>query len=386
MGGPGGEGGAAGIFRLFDQQLAGQISWLLPLAILGFFSAWVTLRKSKDENARSQLRQVWFWGMWMLPMLIYFSIAGFFHRYYLVMLAPSIAALCGIGLTEMWKAYRGKGLQSMLLPLSLVITALIQAYLVYSYPDWRTWLMPVICAVSITSAFILVFAKFDRSDVFKGILRPLVVCVCAVLLIAPALWSLTPIIYHTETMIPYAGPELDNSLVRASINLSMPGSGSGMPSMGSFMGGTDETGMTDYLLDHWKNETYLVAVPNANTAAGIILETGMPVMAVGGFLGSDPILTADRLEKMVEDGEVRYFLTMGGPGDLFGNATGNGPSPGGMPDMMGGQSEITSWVKAHGTLVPASEWTGENVGDSTGTMGMAGGFGMSQLYDLKGGQ
>ena len=195
MGGPGGEGGAAGIFRLFDQQLAGQISWLLPLAILGFFSAWVTLRKSKDEKARSQLRQVWFWGMWMLPMLIYFSIAGFFHRYYLVMLAPAIAALCGIGLTEMWKAYRGKGLQSTLLPLSLVITALIQAYIVYSYPDWRTWLMPVICAVSITSAFILVFAKFDRSEVFKGILRPLVVCVCAVLLIAPALWSLTPIIY-----------------------------------------------------------------------------------------------------------------------------------------------------------------------------------------------
>ena len=90
-------------------------------------------------------------------------------------------------------------------------------------------------------------------------------------------------------MVPYAGPELDNSQVRASIDLSMPGSGSGMPSMGSFMGGTDEA-MTDYLLDHWKNETYLVAVPNANTAAGIILETSMPVMAVGGFIRirSDP--------------------------------------------------------------------------------------------------
>jgi 4-amino-4-deoxy-L-arabinose transferase-like glycosyltransferase len=344
------------------------------------------LRKSKDENARSQLRQVWFWGMWMLPMLVYFSIAGFFHRYYLVMLAPSIAALCGIGLIEMCKAYRGKGRLSMLLPLSLVITALIQAYIAFNYPDWRTWLMPVICAVSVTSAFILIFAKFDQSDVFKGILHPLVVCVCAVLLIAPALWSLTPIIYHTETMIPYAGPELDNSLVRASINLSMPGSGSGMPSMGSFIGGTDDAGMTDYLLDHWKNETYLVAVPNANAAAGIILETGMPVMAVGGFIGSDPILTTDRLEKMVVNGEVRYFLTMGGPGDLSGNTTGNGSFPGGMPGMMGGQSEITSWVKAHGKLIPSSEWTGESGGDSTGGMGMGGGFGMSQLYDLKGGQ
>jgi hypothetical protein len=109
-------------------------------------------------------------------------------------------------------------------------------------------------------------------------------------------------------------------------------------------------------------------------------------MAVGGFIGSDPILTTDRLEKMVVNGEVRYFLTMGGPGDLSGNTTGNGSFPGGMPGMMGGQSEITSWVKAHGKLIPSSEWTGESGGDSTGGMGMGGGFGMSQLYDLKGGQ
>jgi 4-amino-4-deoxy-L-arabinose transferase-like glycosyltransferase len=390
MMGPGGEGGAAGVFRLLNQQLAGQISWLLPLAILGFFAAIVTLRKSEDKDAKGKMRSVLFWGMWMLPMLAYFSIAGFFHRYYLVMLAPSIAALCGIGLTEMWKAYQGKGLQSQLLPLSLVITALIQAMIAYSYPEWRTWLIPVICSVSITTAAILVFARFDGSAVFKGIIRPLVVCVCAVLLIAPGLWSLTPIIYHTETMIPYAGPELDTSIIRANINLSMPGAGTGMPSMGSFMGGTDNAGLTDFLLDHWRNETYLVAVPNANMAAEIILDTGKPVMAVGGFLGSDPILTVDRLEKMVADGEVRYFQMMGSPWDSSGNATGNGlpggELPGGMPGMMGGQTEITSWVKAHGTLVPASEWMGENVEDSAAATGMARGFGLSELYDLKGGQ
>jgi 4-amino-4-deoxy-L-arabinose transferase-like glycosyltransferase len=386
MGGPGGEGGAAGIFRLFDQQLAGQISWLLPLAILGFFASWFTLRKIKTGDARSRLRQVWFWGMWMLPMLAYFSIAGFFHRYYLVMLAPSIAALCGIGLTAMWKAYRGKGMSSLWLPLSLVITALVQAYIAYSYPEWRTWLIPVICAVSITSAFILIFAKFDGSDVFKGIARPLVVCMCAVLLIAPALWALTPIIYHSETMIPYAGPELDTSVIRASINLSLPGTGSGMPSMGSFMGGMDSSALTDFLLDHRKNETYLVAVPNANMAAGIILETGMPVMAVGGFLGSDPILTVDRLEKLVADGELRYYMTTGGPEDIAGNSTGNKSSFGGMPGMMGGgQSEITSWVKAHGTPVPSGEWGSEDAGSSAGTIGRGMGFGSSELYDLRGG-
>jgi hypothetical protein len=101
---------------------------------------------------------------------------------------------------------------------------------------------------------------------------------------------------------------------------------------------------------------------------------------VGGFLGSDPILTVDRLEQMVAEGEIRYFLTTGGQGDSFGNNTG------GMPGMMGGQTEITRWVKAHGTLVPDSEWSGENAGDSSAMAGMPGGFGSSELYDLKGGQ
>jgi 4-amino-4-deoxy-L-arabinose transferase-like glycosyltransferase len=404
MGGPGGEGGAAGIFRMFNVQMAGQISWLLPLAILGFFTALAMLLKSGDEGTGDKMRSLLFWGMWMLPMLAYFSIAGFFHRYYLVMLAPSIAALCGIGLTEMWKACKGKGLRSMILPLSLVVTALIQAYIALNYPEWRTWLVPIICSVSITSAVVLAFAKLDTTALFKGIVRPLAICACTVLLIAPALWSLTPIIYHTETMIPYAGPELNTGMFRMSINMSMPGTGAGMPPMGGGMGEMISPGLTQYLIDHMQNETYLVAVPNANMAAGIILETGRPVMAIGGFLGSDPILTVDRLKKMVADGEVRYFMTMGEPdfasalatdgaSNSSDNGTSNMSSPvgtnevfsGGMPGMMGGQSEITSWVKAHGTLVPASEYTSENVEDSGNAMGIARGFTSSGLYDLRGG-
>ncbi len=387
MGGFGGEGGTAGLFRLFNEQMAGQISWLLPLAILGFFAAIVTLRKSKEEDSRHKMHQTLFWGAWILPMLVYFSVAGFFHRYYLVMLAPAIAALCAIGLIEMWKAYKGNGWQSLLLPLSLLITALAQAYIIFSYPEWRTWLILAICPVSITAAVILIFAKYDTTGIFRGAVRPLIVCMCAVLLIAPALWSLTPLIYHTESMIPYAGPELDRTLIRANINFSMPGSG--MPPMGSFMEGASNDGLTDFLLDHWNNETYLVAVPNANVAAGIILDTGKPVMAVGGFLGSDPILTVDRLEKMVEDGDVRYFMTSGGPDNSISsnNSTGDGFSPamttGGFPG--GSQSEIDAWVKEHGTLIQASEWGSGAEGNADG-MGRAGGFGIGQLYDLKGGR
>jgi len=72
-----------------NRQLAGQISWLLPLAGLGFPAAgWQTrLRLPLTRRHQSLL----LWGVWLLPMLIFFSFANLFHRYYLEMLAPAIA-------------------------------------------------------------------------------------------------------------------------------------------------------------------------------------------------------------------------------------------------------------------------------------------------------
>ena len=50
------------------------------------------------------------WGGWTLTMAVFFSVAGFFHTYYLSMLAPGIAALAGIGLMLLWRDYRAAGL------------------------------------------------------------------------------------------------------------------------------------------------------------------------------------------------------------------------------------------------------------------------------------
>jgi 4-amino-4-deoxy-L-arabinose transferase-like glycosyltransferase len=152
--------------------------------------------------------------------------------------------------------------------------------------------------------------------------------------------------------------------------------------MGSFNGLEGSDRLIDYLLDHYDNETFLAAVPSAMMGSSIILETGKPVMAIGGFSGSDPILTTDRLEKMVEGGEVRYFLTTGGQDGPSGNSTAGMSGP-----MGGGQTEIMSWVKAHGTLVPSEEWSDNSMAGNAGDGGMFPGFGgASQLYDLKGGR
>jgi len=392
----GGETGSPGVFRLFGKEMAGQNSWLLPLAILGFFATALILWKKKDDRTKARLRSVCFWGAWMLPMLAYFSISGFFHRYYLIMLAPSIAALCGIGLTTMWSEYYSRGRKWYLLPLSLVVTALAQLLFIIRYPELSYWLIPVTCAFTVTSAAVLLYARSDDSGVFKGVVKPLAICGMAALLIAPAAWSVTPILYGSQTTLPYAGPELSQSGFPGDGNTNRSGMGMGFPGMADM--GTN--GLTEFLIEHMGSERFIVAVPSSMTASSIILETGLPVMAVGGFGGGDPILTSDRLEKMVAGGEIRYYLTMGMSGFSMpaggnipsGNSTGNGFFSGGssasrsaMPGMMGGsQSEINDWVQTHGTVVPASEWMGDkaiNVSDGDGFDGPSSGF---VLYDLKG--
>jgi 4-amino-4-deoxy-L-arabinose transferase-like glycosyltransferase len=63
------------------------------------------------------------WGTWLLTMGIFFSVAGFFHQYYMTVMAPAIAGLFGIGLVTMWQDYRRGGWRDWLLPIALIITA-----------------------------------------------------------------------------------------------------------------------------------------------------------------------------------------------------------------------------------------------------------------------
>jgi 4-amino-4-deoxy-L-arabinose transferase-like glycosyltransferase len=368
-GGIGNEGGPAGVLRLLDQQLAGQISWMLPLAIMGFFAAIAILWKGKDEDAPQKIRHALFWGMWLLPMMCYFSIAGFFHRYYLVMMAPAIAALCGIGLTAMWSEFKNRGSKWYMLPASLAVTAAVESLIVSRYPGLSYWLIPVICIGCLGAAAALVYARYDDKNPLKRLSKPAVVCGVAALLVAPALWSLTPIIYHSEAQIPYAGPELAKT---------------GPMDMGHGMGLTDSPGLEGFLLNNTKNEKFLAAVPSAMAATGLILDTGKPVMAVGGFIGSDPILTADKLADMVANGELRYYLMTDMPGpsqfpSISNNSTAAIPHFGGMM----GNSQVADWVKAHGKLVPESEWNGGQAASHANAMGFGPGRGTFELYDLK---
>ncbi|HEV2659877.1 MAG TPA: glycosyltransferase family 39 protein, partial [Ktedonobacteraceae bacterium] len=92
---PPGEIGYPGPTRLFGPQLAGQISWLLPLALAGIV---VLLWRRRNLGLQSpHVRGLLLWGIWFLTTAGFFSFASAFHVYYMVMFAPAICALAGIG-------------------------------------------------------------------------------------------------------------------------------------------------------------------------------------------------------------------------------------------------------------------------------------------------
>ena len=100
-----------------------------------------------------------------------------------------------------------------------------------------------------------------------------------------------------------------------------------------------------------------MATASSKNASSIIIATGKPVLALGGFIGNDQILTTQQLAKLVANGTVHYFLIQSGGG------------PGGS----GGNSALVQWVTTHGTTVPSSRY-------ETSSTSATGGFGQATLY------
>jgi hypothetical protein len=92
---------------------------------------------------------------------------------------------------------------------------------------------------------------------------------------------------------------------------------------------------------------WAAATVSSDSAAPLQLASGEPVMAIGGFNGSDPAPTLAQFERYVADHEIHYFI--GANADSFGGGSGDA-------------AQITAWVKAHFT---AKTIGGETVYDLT---------------------
>jgi 4-amino-4-deoxy-L-arabinose transferase-like glycosyltransferase len=437
-GGPGGasENGVPGVFRLLNAQLGGQVSWLLALGVVGLLASGWGIRW--DGQVLAEHVRGWFysaearriahlsprqsalalWGLWTLTMAVFFSIAGFFHTYYLSMLAPGIAALAAIGLVLLWRDYRAAGWHGWLLPASLVVTAVVQAVILADYAGWNAWMTPLIVGGSLLIAALLVWWRIAHTAtaepatsapalvtddqalaptnvpprnplVERGVRSSTVTLAAtalgiALLLVGPATWIGVSLAIGAGGTLPTAGPtaaltqrggfagsggfggapqdfagRFPGGFPPAG-SARIPGaqnSGSGGLS-GSRFGGAGGQLQVDkqllaYLEAHRGSASYLFATLSSQTAAPYIITSGQPVMALGGFSGSDQILTLSQLEAMARAGTIRYFL-LDGAGGGFGGAGGNG-----------GNAQLVQWVETHCAQVAASAYGSTSTGGGT---------------------
>ncbi len=358
-GGGGFGSGSPGPLRLFTEQTGGQISWLLPIAILGIL-ALLWQRRPRFQRDHQQ-QSLLLWGTWVLTMGVFFSISSFFHQYYMTTFAPAICALFGIGIVVMWQDYRRGGWRGWLLPLAILATAAEQIYFITSNPAWGTWLIPLIAIPCALVALVLSVARLlSRLEIDPRLLMPALGLGVAALLLTPATWSAIPALQNMAISTPSAGPSQRSGFGHFADN-----------------NNTTSTSLISYLEANQGDAKYLVATPSSMSADAIILATNRPVMAMGGFAGADPILTTSQLASLVTNGTVHFFL-LNNPSrqHQFGRNALSEFGAGGLPAAaqsrapgffgFGGkaQSALTSWVTKHCTAVPASEWQSASRGGS----------------------
>ncbi|MFG3225119.1 glycosyltransferase family 39 protein [Kitasatospora sp. NPDC048194] len=115
--------------------------------------------------------------------------------------------------------------------------------------------------------------------------------------------------------------------------------------MGGLLGGTKVSDEAAALLSQDADRfTWAAATTGSQNAASYQLATGKPVMALGGFNGTDPSLSLAGFQKYVQEGKVHWFIG-GGSHRGFGAGAGEGGEGGQETES----AQIESWVTSHFT-------------------------------------
>jgi 4-amino-4-deoxy-L-arabinose transferase-like glycosyltransferase len=336
----GGMWGATGLGRLLDSENGGQIGWLLPTALLLLVGGlWLTRRAPRTDRTRAGLV---LWGGWLLVTAATFSfMAGIFHAYYSVALAPAIAAVVGTGAWLLWR-HRASLLAGFLSTTAVALTTVLSFYLLGRTPDFLPWLRWTVLAVGLAAALLVAGLSL--------LPRRVAAAVAAVALLAslagPAAYAVETAATPHSGSIPTAGPSGAGGFGGGPGGA--PGGGqqlpTGTPPGGTTTGGPGGAGgllngsessaeLTALLQADADSYTWVAAAVGSNSAAGYQLASEEPVMAIGGFNGSDPSPTLAEFQAYVADGEIHYFIGGGG----FGQQRGGSES----------SSEIAAWVAAN---------------------------------------
>ncbi|MEV8600298.1 glycosyltransferase family 39 protein [Streptomyces griseoviridis] len=403
-GGAGGTGmwGETGWDRMFNSEIGGQISWLLPASLILLAAGLVATRRLGRTSVTRGSFLVW-GGSLLMTWIVFSYMAGIFHQYYTVALAPYLAAVIGMGAGILWEK-RAEIWASLALAASVVAASAWGYVLLNRSSSYLPWLKWLVLVGGLAGALGLIFASHVR--------RQLALAAVAVSIVAalggPTAYTLSTVGSAHTGSIPTAGPSGMGfggmgggpGGGRGGMGGGMPGGGpgggtqnqqngngfpgggngnggfgGGMPGQngngntqgqgqnqnqqgggapggqtgdGGGMGGGGMGGGAGGLLNGATvssaakklltadsgDYTWVAAAIGAQNAASYQLSTGDPVMAIGGFNGTDPSPTLARFKKYVAAGKIHYFISSGSGGGMAGGS-----------DSTGTSTQITSWVE-----------------------------------------
>jgi 4-amino-4-deoxy-L-arabinose transferase-like glycosyltransferase len=374
-GGPGGFGGTPGPTRMFSETSGGQISWLLPAALLLLvLGLWLVRRAPRTDRVRASLL---LWGGWTVVTMAVFSFAqGIFHDYYTVALAPGIAGLVGVGGRELWQR-RETVLGRVGLAVAVAGTAAWAWVLLGRTPEFLPWLRWVVLALAAIAVVAVLVPRAGRRIAVVGALAAVLAGITA-----PAAYAAQTVGTPHTGSIPSAGPQVagagfggmpggerggrgdgrapEGAQDGATPNGTAPGSGGATASAqpggpGGFGGGPGgEDAVADPALIaalQAAGTKWSAAAVGSMEGGPLALQSDTTVMSIGGFSGSDPAPTLEQFQAYVAAGEVHYFIPGNGPGGGRA-ATEPGSTAAAAPERAGGGGfgrggtgeEISTWV------------------------------------------
>ncbi|OAK54581.1 glycosyltransferase family 39 protein [Rhodococcoides kyotonense] len=383
VGGGGGPGGGAGggmwgetgITRMFDASQGGQIAWLIPAALILFVLGLVLRGRARRTDPKRAALIVW--GLWLLVTGLTFSfMAGIFHAYYTVALSPAIAALIGAGSVLAWR--RREWLWVRIGLAAAVSAAVAMAWVLLGRSaEFVPWLRWAVLVVGLVAAVLLLVPVATRGKLAVATILAIMFAGLA----GPTAYAIDTIATpHTGSIVsagpstgmgpggmgrpggmgggtrdggpmgqmPGAGqvpqmpgPQMPGSQMPGQASAGFPGAAAADGPMGGMGGGaggllngsTPSDALTSLLDADADSYTWVAAAVGSNSASGYQLATEEPVMAIGGFNGTDPSPTLEQFQQYVADGEIHYFIAGGGMGG--GNS--------------GTSAEIAKWVEANYT-------------------------------------
>jgi 4-amino-4-deoxy-L-arabinose transferase-like glycosyltransferase len=341
------ETGQPGPLRLFQPPLANEMSWILPFTLFSILlMAFSGRLRLPLENPSHQALLLW--GGWLVTCVIFFSMARFFHSYYLIMLAPALGAVAAGGFSLLWSGRRWSG---WLLAAGALLTVLFQIFLAQAYGVESAWLLlPLLCfllgvgllawiswqkdsepglseaanALQAVEFSVVEQAPNKPSLRIKPLQQAALISLLAAILIVPFAWTMqTAIQDNPDVNLPtaYTGNSRGGP-GRGRVGLAgFPPGGFNPGGFSAGFGGPPITNkaMIAFLQANTKNQEYMVAVQSANQGAPLVLATGRPVLYMGGFSGSDPVIDSQGLARLVAEGRLRYVL--GGRGGRGNNGS-----------------------------------------------------------------